>query len=245
MSPMPTQPPSLPPGLRLYAIGDIHGCLEQLKRLLEKIDVEAATATGPVQKIFLGDYIDRGLYSKQTIDFLMEWREKEKMPPIFLLGNHEKVFEDIIKNSDQDLLRSWFGFGGRETLMSYGINPALAASDPPALFAAMAEKISALHMKFLNELQVSETFGDYFFCHAGVRPGVDLAKQREHDLIWIRHEFLDHTDSYGKVVVHGHTISYQAEFKPNRIGVDTGAYATGRLTALGLEGTKQWLVQTG
>src|SRR5471030_3241852 len=112
---MTQSPPSIPPGLRLYAIGDVHGCLEQLKQLLEKITADAATATGPVQILFLGDYIDRGLYSKQTIDYLMEWREKQKTPPIFLLGNHEEVFEDIIKNADMDLLRRWFGFGGRET----------------------------------------------------------------------------------------------------------------------------------
>lgn len=241
---MTDAPPALPFGLRLYAIGDVHGCLDKLKLLLDKINKDAAAATSPVRKIFLGDYIDRGLHSKEVIDFLLDWKTREKQPPIFLKGNHEQVMLDLLRHADEELLHNWFNFGGRETLMSYGVNPALAATDRDALFAAMKEKVPRSHIDFLDGLELSVSFGDYFFCHAGVRPGIDLGKQKEEDLIWIRYEFLNYSKSFGKVVVHGHTISHHAEFMPNRIGIDTGAYATGRLTALGLEGTKKWLVQT-
>ncbi len=237
--------PALPPGLRVYAIGDIHGSLDQLKQLLGKIEQEASGVSASVRKIFLGDYIDRGLYSKQLIDYLIDWASKEKEPPVFLLGNHEQVMRSLLQRADQGLLQSWFNFGGRETLMSYGISPMILSSNPDGIFSAMKEKVPQSHIDFFDRLQVSISFGDYFFCHAGVRPGIELGKQNEQDLIWIRYEFLDHKNSFGKIVVHGHTISNEVEFRPNRIGIDTGAYATGCLTALGLEGTKQWLVQTG
>ena len=242
---MPAGSPSLPPDLRLYVIGDIHGCLGLLKKLLEKIKEDSRSAPGAVRKIFLGDYIDRGLHSRQTIDYLLHWRGKEKEPPVFLLGNHEQVMRILLEDPNPELLDDWFRFGGRETLLSYGIRPPVPLTDPRAVFAAMTEKIPEEHADFLRNLQRSVTCGDYFFCHAGVRPGIDLNAQNEQDLVWIRHEFLNHPNSFGKVIVHGHTISYKAEFRPNRIGIDTGAYATGCLTALALEGTKQWLVQTG
>lgn len=238
-------PPALPPGLRLYAIGDIHGCLDQLKSLLGKIEEDAAGAAGTIRKVFLGDYIDRGLYSKQTIDYLLDWRTKEKEPPVFLLGNHEQVMRSLLRMPDIGLLQDWFAFGGRETLLSYGVPSSVLSGNPEAIFPVMSEKTPQAHIDFFDQMGLSATFGDYFFCHAGVRPGIDLAQQHEHDLIWIRYEFLNHSSSFGKIVVHGHTICHDVEFMPNRIGIDTGAYATGRLTALGLEGTRQWLVQTG
>ncbi|MDP9127630.1 MAG: serine/threonine protein phosphatase [Pseudomonadota bacterium] len=241
---MPETLPALPPDLRLYAIGDIHGCLDQLKELVGKIDEDAAGYGGTTRKIFLGDYIDRGLYSKQTIEFALELAEREKAPPIFILGNHEQVMRSLLRSPDARLLHNWFSFGGRETLLSYGITQSVLAGPPTGIFDAMAEKVPEKHKAFLEQLSLAATFGDYFFCHAGVRPGVPLDRQIEQDLTWIRYEFLNHKDSFGKVVVHGHTISYQAEFLPNRIGIDTGAYATGCLTALGLEGNRQWLVQT-
>lgn len=236
--------PSLPADMRLYAVGDVHGRLDLLRHLLDKIAADSKTAGGKVQKIFLGDYIDRGLQSRQIIDYLMEWATKEKTPPIFLLGNHEQVMRRLLRDPDPDLLRDWFQFGGRETLLSYGFSPATLMGDPDKVLDEMAEKIPQSHADFLENLELSATFGDYFFCHAGVRPGVALESQNEQDLIWIRYEFLNHKDSFGKVVVHGHTITFEAEFCPNRISIDTGAYATGCLTALALEGTKQWLVQT-
>jgi serine/threonine protein phosphatase 1 len=241
---MPDFTPTIPSGLRVYAIGDIHGSLELLRDLLAKIDAENAALPGRTQFVFLGDYIDRGLYSKQTFDFLLQWRDTQKSPPIFLMGNHEQVMLNLLNNKDLELLKNWLQFGGRETLMSYGVNPSLAVTDTDALFAAMVVKVPKEHVELVGSMKLSATFGDYFFCHAGVRPGTKLAEQAERDLCWIRQDFIRHTGMFEKMIVHGHTIASEAEFMPNRIGIDTGAYATGRLTALGLEGSKQWLVQT-
>jgi serine/threonine protein phosphatase 1 len=232
--------PTLPSGIRLYAIGDIHGSLPLLKLLLEKIKAECAKDKIPSRKIFLGDYIDRGLYSRETIDFLLAWQAKEKLPPVFLLGNHEQVMREIILDRDAEKLGSWLAFGGRETLLSYRVR----GSNPVTIVNDLTNNVPAAHVEFLRKLEPSVSFGDYFFCHAGVRPGVPLEAQREEDLVWIRDPFLNHAGPFGKRVVHGHSISLEAEFQPNRIGIDTGAYSTGCLTALGLEGDRSWLVQT-
>ncbi len=210
--------------------------------MLALIEEDRRGAYGDVRIILLGDYIDRGLYSRQIIDFLNDWQEREGDNLIFLMGNHEQVMRDIIYGKRTDLMENWLRFGGRETLLSYGIRP---VEEPQELVKELIGKLPASHAEFLDKLPLSATFGDYFFCHAGVRPGVSLDRQEEQDLVWIRHEFLDYRGSFGKVVVHGHTISPDVEFRGNRIGIDTGAYATGRLTALALEGTKQWLIQTG
>jgi len=234
---------SLPDGQRLYAIGDIHGRLDLLKALVAKINADAGDV--PARKIFLGDYIDRGIYSREVIDYLMALRETEKVPPIFLLGNHEHIMRVLLEERVETLLQSWMYFGGKETLLSYGVNPAIiAAHDVEALFDALADKTPESHKAFLKSLPLSASFGDYFFCHAGVRPGVSLETQSEQDLVWIRDEFLDSDAQHGKIIVHGHSICDEAEILPNRICIDTGAYATGCLTALGLEGTKKWLIQT-
>ncbi len=240
---MSASPPVLPKGLRLYVIGDIHGRLDLLKQLMEQVDKEPRKGKTKIRKVFLGDYIDRGLYSRQVIDYLIGLRETEKNPPIFLMGNHEQVMRELLRGRDGALLEDWMRFGGRETLLSYGV-PMSALGHSPEALAALREKIPPAHVDFLEKLETSAIFGDYFFCHAGVRPGIELEKQEERDLVWIRYDFLSHAEPFGKVVVHGHTISPQAEFKSNRINIDTGAYATGCLTALALEGKKQWLLQT-
>jgi serine/threonine protein phosphatase 1 len=242
---MPMTAPTLPAGLRLYAIGDVHGCLDVLKQLLEKVAADSLKAKGKVRIIFLGDYVDRGLHSKGVIDYLLEWRKHQKESPIFLLGNHEEVMRSILIDREKELLDNWLSFGGRETLMSYGVKPSALAAGPTKMIAELAAKTPPSHLEFLQKLEVSASFGDYFFCHAGVRPGVSLDQQKDDDLIWIRQEFLGYTGPFGKVVVHGHSIRLKAEFKANRIAIDTGAYATGRLTALGLEGTEKWIIQTG
>ncbi|MDR3450383.1 MAG: metallophosphoesterase family protein [Alphaproteobacteria bacterium] len=236
--------PGLPPDSRLYAIGDIHGCLPLLKDLLQKIDDECRAANVTARKIFLGDYIDRGLYSRQTIDFLLDYAVREPVAPVFLLGNHEQVMRAILDEEDTEALTDWLRFGGRETMQSYGVPPSAFAKDLPELIAELAAKVPTAHRDFLRNLRLSESAGDYFFCHAGVRPGVTLDAQAEADLVWIRQAFLGHKDWFGKMVVHGHTIGRDVDFHPNRIGIDTGAYATGRLTALALEGNKRWLIQT-
>jgi serine/threonine protein phosphatase 1 len=238
--------PTLPPNLRVYAIGDIHGRLDLLERLLAQIDEDARTAPHPTLKIFLGDYIDRGVQSRQVLDRLIALKATETPAPVLLLGNHEHVLRELLRAHDINLLQDWLRFGGRETLMSYGIRPQMLA-DPRKLDGVREEFVANFppsHTELLTNMGLSVDLGDYFFCHAGVRPGVPLAQQSEDDLMWIRQDFLQHTESFGKVIVHGHTICPAAEFTPHRINVDTGAYATGCLTALALEGTQQWLIQT-
>ncbi|MDX1921904.1 MAG: metallophosphoesterase family protein [Alphaproteobacteria bacterium] len=239
---------ALPPGLRIYAIGDIHGRLDLLKALMDKIDADTASTTATVKLIFLGDYIDRGLQSKQVLDYLLQLSDaaNDAQKPHFILGNHEQVMREIIKHSDLNLVQNWLTFGGRETLMSYGIRPAAlnnAAGIRTMLNDFMA-KVPSSHAAFLNAMETSVSYGDYFFCHAGARHGVPLSDQSEQDLVWIRRDFIANTKKYEKMIVHGHTISETPELLPHRINVDTGAYATGCLTAVALEGTQQWLVQT-
>lgn len=238
--------PNLPADLRLYVVGDIHGRLDLLAELMDKIEQDSNSFSGAVQKIFLGDYVDRGLYSRQVIDYLVSLQDRERKPPTFIMGNHEQVMRELLRDpSNRELLEDWLTFGGRETLLSYGVMPSVLQGNRDNIMNVAKAKIPAAHVDFLEKLSLSQTHGDYFFCHAGVRPGIDLAAQTEQDLTWIRYDFLSYTRSFGKVVVHGHTISPQVEFRPNRIGIDTGAYATGCLTALALEGTKRWLLQTG
>jgi serine/threonine protein phosphatase 1 len=239
---MPATVHSIPSGLRLYAIGDIHGRDDLLGQLLEKIDKDAKEHKGKLRKIFLGDYLDRGLYSRQVIDRLIALRETEKDPPIFLLGNHEQVVRELLRGRNGNLLADWLRFGGRETLMSYGIS--VAPGNISGIVSALREKMPPPHVDFIERLETHAIIGDYFFCHAGVRPGVDLSAQDERDLVWIRAEFLLHKEQHPKMIVHGHTIAPEPELRPNRINLDTGAYATGRLTALKLEGNKKWLLQT-
>lgn len=236
--------PALPPDLRIYAIGDIHGRLDLLKSLREKILKDAESTDSKVQFILLGDYVDRGLYSREVIDYLITWKA-ENNPPIFLLGNHELVMRSILNRKDESLLNDWLQFGGGETLMSYGLKPSDMNGNRAALIKIFAKRTPSSHREFLNNLQLSASFGDYFFCHAGVEPGVSLDEQKEEVLVWIRRGFIDNRTKHAKIIVHGHSISPKAEFRINRIGIDTGAYATGKLTALGLEGQKQWLIQTG
>jgi serine/threonine protein phosphatase 1 len=236
--------PSVPEGQRLYAIGDIHGCLDLLKKLLAKIEEDRKTTSHPSRLIFLGDYVDRGLHSREVIEFLIHLSASEKIPPLFMLGNHEQIMRNIIETGDEELLEDWLRFGGRETLLSYGLKPQQISGDAEEVVATLNHNMPAAHKAFLKDLNVAATIGDYFFCHAGVRPGVKIEEQAEEDLLWIRDEFLDYAKPFGKIVVHGHSICYEAELRPNRVGIDTGAYATGRLTALGLEGHKQWLITT-
>ncbi len=242
---MTIRTPSLPKDLRLYAVGDIHGRADLLEVLLEKVDDDRKGHRGAARLVFLGDYVDRGLYSRPVVDRLLELEKTEASPPVFLMGNHERMMLSLLRAFDASLLRSWQRFGGRETLLSYGLTPGQLAADPRDIWAGMVEKTPASHRQFLERLAPQAQFGDYFFCHAGVRPGVDLAAQTAQDLMWIRAEFLAHDAPYARMIVHGHTIAPEAELLPHRINIDTGAYATGRLTALGLEGTRQWLIQTG
>jgi serine/threonine protein phosphatase 1 len=236
--------PSGPRGHRAYAIGDVHGCLDLLNRLLARI--EAEIAHGPKRKtsiIFLGDLIDRGEASSQVVERLRTYS-----PPgasaHFIMGNHEEVLLRLIAG-EAELLKSWLRFGGAETLRSYGIDPATLAGLPDeAITERLRQSIPPEHIDFLTSFADSISFGGYLFVHAGIRPGIDLSEQSQTDLRWIREPFLGDTGDRGFIVVHGHTISNEVEMTANRIGIDTGAYCTGTLSALAVEGPKRWLIQT-
>lgn len=236
--------PRTPPGVRLYAVGDIHGRADLLLNLLEQIRLDPAEADIRKIVIFLGDYVDRGLQSRQVIDILLDI-SKSGHGAVFLKGNHEQAMCQFL--ADSHFGRTWKYYGGLETLHSYGITE-LALSDDPRDFERARQHLQTAmpeaHVSFLHGLALSAEFGDYFFAHAGIRPGIGLHRQIEEDLLWIREEFLQSTLDHGKVVVHGHTPEEQASFRRNRIGIDTGAYMTGVLTALVLDGTEQRLLQT-
>jgi serine/threonine protein phosphatase 1 len=226
--------PSLPAGQRIYAVGDIHGRLDLLNRLLARIatDIALRPTARPIY-VFLGDYIDRGSWSRETIDRLIEHGETHES--VFLKGNHELIAIQCL--SDRGLFDQWLRLGGLQTLVSYGVS-----AETPSNGKQIAELQSAFHgalpqshFRFFRDLQSSFTLGDFFFAHAGVKPKVELTRQKESDLLWIRGEFLSSSCDFGKIVVHGHTPTSEIEVGPNRINIDTGAFATGRLSCLVIE----------
>ena len=236
--------PALPPGRRVYAIGDVHGCLPELDRLLAMIEADdAARATADTTLIFIGDLIDRGPASAQVVARVMALQAAGGDVRV-LAGNHEEVFGAALAGNEK-ALRLFCRIGGRETALSYGV-PAgdyeRASYDEMA--AMLAQLVPTTHRMFLAGLENMITIGDYVFVHAGVRPGLPLSEQQIDDLRWIREPFLAHDRPLGWMVVHGHTIADEVERRPHRIGIDTGAYDTGRLTALGLQDDASWLLQT-
>jgi serine/threonine protein phosphatase 1 len=235
--------PALPAGLRIYAVGDIHGRLDLLSKLLEQINIDIARRpiVRPVY-VFLGDYIDRGPSSRETIDRLIQHGKASES--IFLKGNHELIATKCL--SDRSLFDQWMRLGGLETLISYGLSPEILANEKQIakLQSAFHSALPQTHFRFFRDLQISFTCGDFFFAHAGVNPNVELSRQKESDLLWIREEFLSSSRDFGKIVVHGHTPCSEVEVGPNRINIDTGAFATGRLTCLVLEGESMSIVDT-
>ena len=241
----PTLDPRLPDGLRVYAVGDIHGRADLLRALLEKIASDARDAPAKKERlVYLGDYIDRGHESRQVIDVLLEGP-----PPgfeaIYLKGNHEETLLNFLQAPDFGY--EWQHYGGLETLASYGVTglgARLTSEDFNQARDQFEEALPESHFAFFQALELSACFGDYFFAHAGVRPGVSLENQLSEDLLWIRAEFTRWRGSFGKVVVHGHSVTEEPELEPNRIGIDTGAYLTHRLTSVVLEGAEQRFLQT-
>jgi len=226
--------PRVPEGVRIYAIGDIHGRVDLLDAILKRIDADLkASPISTGIEVYLGDYVDRGPASREVIDRLVA--RNRTFRAVFLKGNHEEYLAKFVTNPP--VFEDWQHFGGLQTLMSYGIMPPVDAGrgGHAKLAAAFDSVLPDGHRRFLDNLRLSFTCGDYFFVHAGVRPGVPLAKQREEDLLWIRQDFLLCEEEFGKVIVHGHTPVPEPEVHPNRINIDTGAYATGRLTCLKLE----------
>lgn len=242
----PTAESRVPDGYRVYAIGDIHGRVDLLQTLHQKILEDAASAPSAVTKaaVFLGDYVDRGLNSKEVIDLLLD-RPLPGFETIHLKGNHEQAMLDFLK--DASIGPSWLRFGGNETLYSYGVrvpSEIPAAERPRQLQIALSEALPQTHVTFLSELRLSLIIGDYAFVHAGIRPGIPIENQVPEDLLWIRKEFIESKRNHGKIVVHGHTITREPEICPNRIGIDTGAYASNVLTSLVLEGSSRRMIST-
>ena len=226
----------LPDGVRIYAIGDIHGRADLLQTLLSKIDVHR-TLHPPANSItvFLGDFIDRGPASREVLDLLLG--RKQTKETVFLKGNHETFVPRFL--SDPAALDKWRLCGGLETLVSYGLKPSINpdASEQIQLAEELATSIPREHLEFLESLDLSFGCGDFLFVHAGIRPGVPIRKQKEEDLLWIREEFLCCEQPFENFVVHGHTPVLTPDIRPNRINIDTGAFATGRLTCAVIEGS--------
>lgn len=229
----------------VWAVGDVHGRLDLLAPLIEAIltDLESSTAQRRVV-VMLGDYVDRGPASRGVIDLLCDLSERADIETHFLRGNHEDRFEAFL--SQPEVGPGWCDYGGREALASYGVPvPALrsAAEDWETACAEINAALPDRHRRFLAGLTYAFALGDYFFAHAGARPGTDLALQEPEDLMWIRSEFLQGAAPFDKLVVHGHTPVDQVHADHRRIGIDTGAYATGVLTGLRLEGARRDLLQ--
>lgn len=236
--------PRLPKGERLYVIGDVHGCFDLLTELFVMIDEEQERLP-PMRThvVFLGDLIDRGPDSRRVLD-LVRWAAHNKVRVLALKGNHEEVLVDAWRGN-RDALAGWLEFGGVETLLSFGVDAALidlGALDRMA--ALLREAVPVEIIEWLDALPLLWESGDYAFVHAGIRPGLPLGRQEAGDLLWIRDEFLDFAGEHERVIVHGHTISPTVEIRTNRIGIDTGAYQTGVLSAICLCGREQRVIAT-
>ena len=236
--------PRGPARYRAYAIGDVHGRLDLLDGLLAAVEQDdSRRGSRKTYLVFLGDLIDRGPASRQVVERLRTY-QPEHMTPVFLMGNHEEVLVRLLQG-EQGLLQSWLKFGGAECIQSYGVDPWHLQRQPEKdALRIIAEAIPREHAEFLGSFADTFKFGDYLFVHAGIRPGVEIAAQESTDLRWIRQPFLDDDTDHGFVVVHGHTVREQIEERPNRVGIDTGAYRTGVLTAMGVEGPNRWYIST-
>lgn len=234
-----------PDGIRIYAIGDVHGCLEPLKRLEEMIMLSARDCGLNVGVIFLGDYIDRGPDVAGVVEHLSRG-DFAGLPTRFLMGNHEEIFIEAM--TQPGLIRDWLRWGGMATLASYRVTLPQGV-DPRERDQILAESMAAAlpphHRDFLERLEVSIRLGDYLFVHAGLRPGRPLEKQSRHDMLTIREPFLSSARALPCRVVHGHSVSFEVQSTPFRIGIDTGAYATGRLSAIMIEADRTEILSAG
>ncbi len=238
---LPAHPASTPPGTRIYAVGDIHGRLDLFEEMIRSIEADDARRK-PARTVIvlLGDLIDRGPDSAGVVARARAWAEQRVLK--LIMGNHEEMFLDSFRK--QGILRNFMRFGGQVTMMSYGIpQRALAEAEPEELQRLMADAVPQEDRDFLAGFEKMVRYGDYVFVHAGVRPDMPLERQTGQDCRWIREPFLSHEGDFGGMVVHGHTVTEAPELMPNRIGIDTGAFMSGKLTAIGLEGTERWLMQ--
>jgi serine/threonine protein phosphatase 1 len=232
-------------GERLYAIGDVHGCAELLEDLLARIrEDNAAREPAPTRLILLGDMIDRGPASRQVVDRLMRYTEASRRV-VVLKGNHEQIMASSLRG-DEKALTAWLHFGGAETLTSFGVPEVLVAAGASAeLMACAQERVPKAVLTWMERLRLSYRSGDLLFVHAGLRPEVPLRRQDPLDMLWITEPFLDSEEVRPFLVVHGHHVVEDGlDIRPNRIGIDTGAYRTGRLSALGLQAGEAWRLST-
>jgi len=234
--------PAVPPGQRIYAVGDVHGRADLFAALIESIesdDRERDAADTTI--ILLGDLVDRGPESCAVVEAALNLAARRKM--LLIAGNHEEMF--LRSLDDLAMLRHFLRYGGRETVLSYPIDAtAWNATSMDEAQIMLRDSIPPAHLALMHNAEDWVEVGDYLFVHAGIAPGVPLEQQRRHDLRWIREPFLSDRGDHGHVIVHGHSITAEPEVLANRIGIDTGAFASGRLTALGLESTDRWLIAT-
>jgi len=239
--------PKTPAAMVVYAIGDIHGRLDLLDRIHRQIVDDAARRTASRrQLVYLGDYVSRGPDSAGVVDRVREWLPAG-FERITLKGNHEDLLLRFL-DGEIDTGRHWLDYGGLDAMAAYGVAIAdREARDDASVIALhrdLAGRIPASHLEFFRTLQISHSTGDYFFVHGGVKPGVPLSEQSARDCLWIRKTFLNSDADHGALVVHGHSISDQPEICRNRIGIDTGAYRSGVLTCLVLDGDRRSFLQT-
>ncbi len=234
-----------PTATRVYAIGDIHGQLDLLRRMRDLISADA-TADRRERNVvvYLGDYIDRGPESRGVVELLLS-APLAGFEEIHLKGNHEDFMLQFL--DDPGVGEQWYLNGGDATLVSYGVERTVMMEGSDRFIAIrdrLRRKLPVEHLAFLRSLAMYHVEGDYLFVHAGIRPGRPMDKQEAHDLMWIRGEFLSSNADHGCCVVHGHSISPEPEMRRNRIGIDTGAYSTGRLTGLVLDGAERRILRT-
>lgn len=235
-------PPAIPAGERIYVIGDIHGRLDLFSALTGAIEEDdASRPPAETTIVLLGDLVDRGPDSAGVIAAARELQARRKLR--IIAGNHEEMFLACFE--DTEILRHFLRFGGRETILSYPVDTdAWGEATLEEAQEMMREAVPQGDLDFIVGFEDRVEIGDYLFVHAGIRPGTPLEEQTLRDMRWIREPFLSHQGSHGPVVVHGHTITDEAEILPNRIGIDTGAFFSGRLTALALEGLDRWIIET-
>ncbi len=230
----------IPDGQRVYAIGDIHGRCDLLCQMIARIEAEEkGHAPADTTVILLGDLVDRGPDSAGVITTAREWAKRRRVR--MLAGNHEEMFLGSFRH--EDTLRHFLRHGGKETLLSYPIDPeTYTRATLEELRAMMQSAVPAEDIAFMEAMEDQIQIGDYLFVHAGIRPGVALEDQKVSDLRWIRGEFIENQEARNFAVVHGHTIVDDPHVSALRIGLDTGAFASGQLAAVGLEGTARWII---
>lgn len=240
----PANAPSIPHGQRVWAIGDVHGRRDLLDILLDRIaQREATLEPSSVQIVFLGDLVDRGADSKGVIDRVIALAQGPATVRV-LRGNHDDVFLRAVQG-DVRSARHLVRMGGRETVLSYGISQVeYDSADFAGITAHLHDLVPKSHLDLLAGMESTIVIGDYLFVHAGIRPNVALEDQTDEDLYWIRNDFLNHKGAFEKFVIHGHSITDDVDIRANRIGIDTGAFSSEKLTAIGLERKQSWFLST-